>query len=255
MGGLTVLRALGQALPKHPFLYLGDTARLPYGTKSATTVQRYARGASAKLVASGIQALVIACNTASAYAVQALRRELAPLPVFGVVEPGAAAVAATAGQRARVLVLATEATVREGAYARALLQRLPQAAVWCRPAPLLVALAEAGEPEGPVAAVLLADALAVPGFDQLSHVLLGCTHFPLFGDAISKRLPAGVQLLDSAATTARAVADALGGSEAGSSPSLVERTRFLATDDPRRFARLGQRFLGEAINEVELIDL
>ena len=255
MGGLTVLAELGEALPHHSFVYLGDTARLPYGTKSANTVLRYARQASRRLQAEGVGALVIACNTASAYAVTALRKELAPMPIFGVIEPGAAAVSSPPTSAPRVLVLATEATVREGAYARALLKRQPHARVYCRPAPMLVALAEAGEPEGPVADVLLQDVLTVPALPALTHVLLGCTHFPLFTDHLRRRLPAGVSLVDSAATTAQVVAAELGGGGAATSTSIVERTRFLATDDVERFARLGARFLGAPIRSVELTDL
>lgn len=259
MGGLTVLRALCDRLPHEHFIYLGDTARLPYGTKSAATVQRYAERAAAALIQRGVRALVIACNTASAYALEALAERYAPLPVFGVIEPGAraaVAAAATQGTAPRVLVLATEATVRQGAYAQALLRARTDARVLCRPAPLLVALAESGEPDGPLAEAILTDALRTPG--TVSQVVLGCTHFPLFRATLGRLLPASTTLIDSAVTTAEAVARTLGSDDAdagGVAPAVTERCRFLATDDPRRFARLGERFLGVGIETVELIDL
>ncbi|MFU8814771.1 MAG: glutamate racemase, partial [Pseudomonadales bacterium] len=148
VGGLTVLAALRRALPGESFLYLGDTARLPYGTKSPATVQRYAVQASRILVERGVKALVVACNTASAVALEVLQARYAPLPVFGVVEPGAAAAAAAAAGGGRVLVLATESTVSGGAYQRALLRLRPDLQVLARPCPLLVTLAVEGRHAG-----------------------------------------------------------------------------------------------------------
>lgn len=279
MGGLTVLRALRERLPQEDFIYLGDTARLPYGTKSAQTVRRYAARAAAALVARGVRALVIACNTASAYALDSLSMTFAPLPVFGVIEPGAEACIQHAlvpvhdrprvsPPPATVVVLATEATVRDGAYARALLRRDPRTRVFGRPAPLLVALAETGEPTGPLAQAILQDALATPALG-VTHLLLGCTHFPLFHEALQGWLaartgpPAGqpaVQLIDSAATTAAVVAAsfaaaASGDIDGGAASAPLGSCRFLATDDPQRFIRLGERFLGAPVPHVELIDL
>ena len=144
MGGLTVLRALQQALPGQPFIYLGDTARLPYGSKSAQTVCRYALQAARILVERDVQMLVIACNTASAVAIEALAEAFAPMPVLGVVEPGAAAVAASGCAGERVLVLGTESTIAGGAYNREILRRAPSARVAGRAAPLLVALPRKG---------------------------------------------------------------------------------------------------------------
>ena len=258
MGGLTVLRALRAALPGEDFLYLGDTARLPYGTKSPDTVQRYAVQAARILVERGIKALVVACNTASAVALDALTERYAPLPVFGVVAPGARAAAAAAG-RGRVLVLATESTVRGGAYQRALLARRPDLAVLARPCPLLVALAEEGRHAGPLVDLALRDYLrgVVPGdAGAVSAVLLGCTHFPVFRRALEEILgDAGPVVVDSAETTAAALAERMGGVDLPAAADGSGRLTLLATDGAERFRRVGRFFLGEPIGSVELVDL
>ena len=259
VGGLTVLRALRERLPEASFLYLGDTARLPYGTKSPETVRRYAEQAAGLLIDRGVRALVIACNTASSAAVEHLRRSFAPIPVFGVIEPGAAA-AVSASQRQEILVLATEGTVQGGAYERAIRALRPSATVLSLPCPLFVAFAEEGWVEGPIAEAVarryLDPVLAEhPGVDT---VVLGCTHFPVLRGAIARAAGPALHLVDSAATTASEVLRALGGtSSAGSLHSGRGEIRFLATDAPQRFARVGSVFLGEAITPaaVELIDL
>lgn len=254
MGGLTVLAALEAHLPTASFVYLGDTARLPYGTKSPATVERYALRAAAALVERGVCALVVACNTASAVALDALRARYPELPVFGVVEPGAQAVSELAGAR-RVAVLATESTVRGGAYQRALLSRRGEFEIRARPCPLLVTLAEEGWLQGEVPDVVLRGYLT----DWLSWrpdcLLLGCTHFPIFRAGLQALCGPEVVIVDSAATTAVAVAQALG-------PRLAGATRaprvLLATDDPIRFARVGQHFIGgagEPLGDVDLVEL
>lgn len=269
MGGLTVLRALRNQLPGESFLYLGDTARLPYGTKSSTTVQRYALQAARILVDRGVKALVVACNTASAVALASLQRQFAPLPVLGVVEPGARVAAATC--RGRILVLATEGTVNGGAYQRRLLALRPDLRVFARPCPLLVALAEEGRHQGPLVTLALQHYLqgfaglrpfeerlsAVGSFDTL---LLGCTHFPVFRDALRDVLDEtenpGVALVDSAETTAHALADQLkSGKLAAASADIEPRLALMATDGIDRFRRVGGYFLGEPPGAVELVDL
>lgn len=263
VGGLTVLRALRERLPGASFLYLGDTARLPYGTKSPDTVRRYAEQAAGVLIDRGVQALVIACNTASSAAVEHLQRSCAPIPVFGVIKPGAAAaVAASKGQE--ILVLATEGTVQGGAYERAIRALRPSAAVVSLPCPLFVAFAEEGWVDGPIAEAVarryIAPVLAEhPGIDT---VVLGCTHFPVLRGAISTAAGPTRHLVDSAATTASEVLLSLEGSFEGSFEGLIPgegrgEIRFLATDAPQRFARVGSVFLGEAITPaaVELVDL
>ncbi|MFM8356351.1 MAG: glutamate racemase [Gammaproteobacteria bacterium] len=287
VGGLTVLSALLSALPDERFVYLGDTARLPYGTKSAGTVRRYAVQAASILVTRGVKALVVACNTASAVALEALAQRYAPLPVFGVVAPGARAAAAVASRR--VVVLATESTLAGGAYQRALLQLRPDVEVVGRACPLLVALAEEGRRDGPIVRAVLDDYLA--GLDGVADprrhkpsaltVLLGCTHFPVFGAAIRTHLAArgvSARIVDSAATTAAVVAEALdygrigpaglaGVKPAAMEPAAMEpaadpdgiagpqRVTLCATDGAARFRRVGAFFLGHAIDRVDLVDL
>ncbi|MEZ5557176.1 MAG: glutamate racemase [Pseudomonadales bacterium] len=262
MGGLTVLRALRCALPGESFLYLGDTARLPYGTKSPATVERYALQAASILVARGIKALVVACNTASAIALDALARRYAPLPVFGVLAPGAEAAARHAG--ARMLVLATESTVRGGAYQHALLQLRPDLQVLARPCPLLVALAEEGLHDGEIVELALRRYLA--GLDggrhgqAVSALLLGCTHFPVFrgaiGDFLAARGRSDVAIVDSAQTTAAVVAAAIAAGRMAAAPGNGEaHVTLLATDGPERFGRVGGYFLGQPVRAVELVDL
>ena len=251
MGGLTVLRALEKALPQQSFVYLGDTARLPYGTKSALTVQRYALRASRELVERGVSALVVACNTASAVALAALRAEYSDMPVFGVVEPGAAAACAVPGAK-RVAVFATESTVRGGAYQRALLAHNAELAVRARPCQLLVALAEEGWLTGDVPNAALKGYLQGWLAWRPDVLLLGCTHFPVFREQLQLLAGESVTIVDSAETTAAQVAKALAGLPAAAEPGV--RT-LLATDDVARFRRVGQHFLGEALEDVELVDI
>ncbi|MEM7220956.1 MAG: glutamate racemase [Pseudomonadota bacterium] len=253
MGGLTVLRALQAQLPHASFVYLGDTARLPYGTKSAATVARYAVQAARILVDRGVGALVIACNTASAVALNALREAYADLPVFGVVQPGAAAACAAAGVR-RVSVLATESTVRGGAYQRALLGLRPDLQIRARPAPLLVTLAEEGWLAGEVPDRVLGSYVSDCAHWRPDVLLLGCTHFPVFREPLARILGAGVTIVDSAATTAAAVAAELS-VDADAAPPGAGSVVLLATDDGARFARVGAHFLGEPIEAVEVVDL
>ncbi len=260
VGGLTVLKALMRELPAEQFVYLGDTARLPYGTKSPATVARYALQAAEALSACGIKCLVVACNTASAVSLPAVRAHLAPVPVIGVIEPGAEA-ACAASPSGRIAVIATEGTVRGGAYQQAILQRRAQAEVRALPAPLFVALAEEGLTDGPIAEAIAhhyLDALftpagATPAADTL---VLGCTHFPMLAGAIRATVGPEVRIVDSAETTARHVRVTLaqaGLACLGGQGGL----RLLATDAPERFARIGARFLERPIrtDEVELIDL
>jgi glutamate racemase len=261
VGGLTVLRAIRAALPRESAVYLGDTARVPYGTKSRDSVLRYSLQASRQLVERGIKLLVVACNTASALSLPELRAELAPLPVLGVVEPGAeAAVAASAAQRH--LVLATEATVGQRAYTRAIRALAPCAEVEELACSLFVALAEEGWTDGDVAAaaahVYLGPITARPANERPDSVILGCTHFPLLAEVIRAELGAAPSIVDSASATARAVGalldrEALATSARGSRGDL----RLLVTDGAARFARLGSRFLGEtfAVSDVEVVDL
>lgn len=260
VGGITVLRALRATLPAESTLYLGDTARVPYGTKSADSVLRYSLQASDLLVKRGIKLLVVACNTASALSLDRLREHLAPLPVVGVVEPGAEAAVASS-QSQRHLVLATEATVSRRAYTQAIHARRPDAQVEEVACSLLVSLAEEGWTDGPIAesiaAAYVARFFARTSHDRPDTIILGCTHFPLLAGAIRAAVGAGPNVIDSASTTARVVAATLEQARTLASGSEPAQLRLLATDGPARFARLGARFLGEQIAEsdVELVDL
>ncbi len=271
MGGLTVLRALTQALPNEQFVYLGDTARLPYGSKSGSTVTRYALQAASLLVQQQIKLLVVACNTASAVALEPLRQQFAergpesqPLPVIGVVQPGA--VAACAQPAKHVWVLATESTVEGGAYAREILAQDSNKRVFSRACPLLVALAEAGRTDGPLVELALQEYLAgsgltSPATSAASTLLLGCTHFPVFRKTLQKLVGEQTQLLDSAATTAKVVQEFLAtngllrAAAPAVNPQPATAVQFLATDGVQRFRRVGEAFLGAPIAQVELVDL
>ena len=260
VGGLTVLRAVATRLPAEQLLYLGDTARLPYGTKSAASVTRYALQTAAHLVERGIKMLVVACNTASAVAMPALAAEFAPLPVIGVVEAGAEA-AVRASRSGHIAVLATESTVRGGAYERAIRARRADARVFSQACSLFVALVEEGWTRGPlveaVAREYLQPLLAEKTRDDLDCLVLGCTHFPLLSETILQVAGAEVALVDSGATVAQAIADTLARQQLARAPGSRGRHQFLATDDAERFARVGSRFLGAeiALTDVEQVDL
>lgn len=273
VGGLTVLRAIRAALPFESAIYLGDTARVPYGTKSRESVLRYSLQASEQLVRRGIKLLVVACNTASALSLPEIRRHLAPLPVVGVVEPGARAGVAVS-TRQRHLVLATEATVSHGAYTRAIHALEPRAVVEELACSLFVALAEEGWTEGAAASAAAKTYLGrIPERreeDQPDTVILGCTHFPLLADVIRETLGSLPAIVDSATATANLVRELLareglarGGVEGVAREGLARaagasgRLELLVTDGAARFARLGPRFLGEsfAASDVELVDL
>lgn len=257
VGGLTVLGALRARLPGDDFLYLGDTARLPYGTKSADTVARYSVQCAGLLVARGIGALVVACNTASAFALPALSAAYPRLPIVGVVEPGAAA-AVAATRSGHVAVIATEGTVRGGAYARAIERLRPGTRVTSIACPLFVALAEEGWTQGAIVTAV-AHRYLDPVFgarDPPDTLVLGCTHFPVLGAALREVVGPGVAIVDSAATTAETVATLLGSRAHDAGAAADGTLRLLATDGPERFARVAAVFgIAVAPENVELVDL
>ena len=266
-GGLTVLRALLPLLPGARFLYLGDTARLPYGAKSQKTIARYALSSAAFLLAQGAEMLVVACNTASALALDELKAAL-PIPVIGVIEPGAQAAASlTPGAaapglafetwvstKASVLVLATAATVQSSAYTRACAAL--GLAVYEKACPLLVPLVEEGWIDHPITAevlrIYLAEALAAA--PHVTTLVLGCTHYPLIKPLIERTLTDlnhPLAIVDSASATALAAANVV----PHSNPAGETTCTFYATDSIEKFQRLGSAFLGQALPIVELIDL
>ena len=252
-GGLTVLKALLELIPGAEYFYFGDTARLPYGSKSVETVARYAVEAAHFLEEQGAGLLVIACNTATALALNQIRLA-AGVPVIGVVEPGAESASLASTQR-KIVVIGTEATVSSQAYRKALEAR--GAGAREKACPLLVPLVEEGWIEHPVTEqvtrIYLEEAFA-DGFEDADVLLLGCTHYPLLAPVLRRVAPPQVRIVDSAESTARAVSQQLrgdGASAGAAKPSL----RFFATDSVEKFRRLGARFLGRPIELVEHIDL
>ncbi|MGD0163582.1 MAG: glutamate racemase, partial [Candidatus Sulfotelmatobacter sp.] len=258
-GGLTVLKALLELIPGADYLYFGDTARLPYGSKSVETVARYAVEAAHYLEAHGAELLVIACNTATALALDRITAA-AHVPVVGVVEPGAEA-AASVSKNKKVVVLGTEATVSSHAYRKALEARGLDARE--KACALLVPLVEEGWVEHPVteqvARIYLDEAFA-DGFREADVLVLGCTHYPLLKPLLRRAVPSHVSIVDSAESTARAVASRLQ-KLLPPSPAVHEerrvlpRLKFFATDSVEKFRRLGERFLGHPIDDVQHVDL
>ena len=249
-GGLTVLRALLPLIPGARYLYLGDTARLPYGAKSQQTIARYALSSAAFLLEQGAEMLVVACNTASALALDELKAAL-PIPVVGVIDPGTKAAAATGGTD--VLVLATAATVHSGAYTRSCAALGLHA--YEKACPLLVPLVEEGWIDHPVTAevlrIYLREALAEA--PEVTTLVLGCTHYPLLRPLIERTLAElnhPLTIVDSATATACAAADILAAGSTGE-PTAT----FYATDSVEKFKRLGSAFLGRELDSVQLVDL
>jgi glutamate racemase len=258
-GGLTVLKALLELIPDADYLYFGDTARLPYGSKSVETVGRYAVEAAHYLEGHGAQLLVIACNTATALALDRIKAA-AHVPVVGVVEPGAEA-AASATKNKKVVVIGTEATVSSHAYRKALEARSLKARE--KACPLLVPLVEEGwidhEVTEQVARIYLGEAFG-DGFDDADVLVLGCTHYPLLKPLLHRVAPANVVIVDSAESTARAVAAHLRELLPTSPAEPLEnrahsRLKFFATDSVEKFCHLGRRFLGHSTDDVQHVDL
>lgn len=249
VGGLTVLREIARALPHQPLIYLGDSARVPYGTKSPEIIVRYSLQAAQHLLDRGIGMLVVACNTATAAALPALQAQL-KVPVIGVVEPGArAAVAATRG---RVGVIATEGTVRSQAYTKAIQAIDPSIEVIESAAPLFVALAEEGWANTHVARQV-AEHYLTPLMDAgIDTLVLGCTHYPILRGTIEQVVGEKVRIVDSAETTAQFVQALLGNPATG--PDEPTR-QFLVTDAADRFRRIAGDFLEQEIAHLELVNL
>jgi glutamate racemase len=251
-GGLTVLKALLEVIPDADFHYFGDTARLPYGSKSTETVARYAVEAAHFLENQGIEMLVVACNTATALALPQIT-VASHVPVVGVVEPGAER-AAMSTRNQKVVVVGTEATVNSHAYLKALEARGVHARE--KACPLLVPLIEEGWIEHPVteqvARIYLTEAFS-DGFHSADTLVLGCTHYPLIKSILRKVAPAHAAIVDSAESTAQVVAEKLGG--ASDAKSGQNSLRFFATDSVEKFRRLGSKFLGQPIATVEHVDL
>ena len=262
VGGLTVYRALHERLPSEHFVYLGDTARVPYGTKSLSTVERYAIENAKFLEAHGIKLLVVACNTASALALPAIR-DAVGVRVIGVIEPGARAAAGIAAGK-RIGVIATEATVQSGAYANAIARIDPRVEVIERACPLFVPLAEEGWAESYVARAVAEQYLADLRSQDIGALVLGCTHYPILRNLIGEIIGTEVPLIDSGEAAAREVQTLLESSDLASvelERDIRERQlcddldHFYVTDAAERFAKVAERFLGTAPSVLEAVEI
>ena len=258
-GGLTVARALQKRLPEESILYFGDSARCPYGPRDQAEVDGFVQQICTWLVGRDVKMIVIACNTATAAALPALRETWPDMPIIGVIEPGSRA-ACEASPSGDIAVIATESTIRSGAYAEAILRRRPEAQVRSLACPLFVPLAEEGWFDGPIAEGVVSRYLE-PLFEKSPApdcLVLGCTHYPMLAAAIRKVVGPEVHIVDSAATTAEVVKRRL--ADKGLAHPQAGRTgriRFFITDDPQRFTRTGSLFLNMTItdSDVRLVDL
>ena len=249
IGGLTVVREMISQLPNESIIYFGDTARVPYGPKSPDTVLRYSREITSYLKDEGVKALVVACNTATAHALPALREEF-DLPIVGVIEPGARA-AVSATKTKHVGVIGTAGTIKSRAYEKEIQRLLPEAQITAQACALFVPLVEEGwidtEPTRAIARNYLAPLVSA----QVDTLVLGCTHYPLMKTVIGNVVGREVRLIDSAHETAREAAQILRVSLLENKTPNEARYRFIASDAPDTFLTLGQRFLGSAIDRVE----
>jgi glutamate racemase len=253
IGGLTVVRELVSQMPSEGIVYLGDTARVPYGTRSPETVRRYAREGVRYLLSKGIKFLVVACNTVSSVGLEDLSRDI-PVPVLGVLEPGARA-AAEMTRNGKVGVIGTSATIGSSSYVRAIKALKGDADVTGQPCPLFVPLVEEGWLEGEVpelAAEKYLGGLRSSGVDTL---VLGCTHYPLLKPMISKVMGPGVTLIDSAAETAREVSIRLSSLGLENKEDETPLREFYVTDSPEAFKAVGEGFLGQAIENIMKVQL
>ncbi|NGX58357.1 MAG: Glutamate racemase 1, partial [Chlamydiae bacterium] len=251
LGGLTVMKELIKALPNEDIIYFGDTARVPYGNKSAETVIRYSMEISQFLIEHEIKLLVVACNTASAYALNHIQNEV-DIPVVGVIDPGAfRAVMITENQN--LAVLGTTATINSGAYQSAILSYCPGAEVWTIPCPLFVPLVEENFLYHEATKLIIREYLSPLQDKQIDTVLLGCTHYPMMKTLIQEELGAHVNIVDSASSCAQKVSDLLNDENLLNEKRSSEY-RFYVSDDPVKFQQAGSQFLGLPIGLVTHVD-
>lgn len=253
IGGLTVVRELMRQLPHESIVYFGDTARVPYGPKSPETVVRYSREITNFLRDQGVKAVVVACNTATAHALPTLKKEY-DLPIIGVIEPGSRA-AARATKSGNVGVIGTQGTINSRAYERAIAEELPSANIIARACPLFVPLVEEGWLETDATRLIATEYLGGIVEAHVDTLVLGCTHYPLLKRAIGEVVGRQVRLIDSAEETAAETATTLRDQSLERENSGDPDYRFIASDIPDQFLRVGQRFLGQAIDSVERVTL
>ncbi|SDZ77386.1 glutamate racemase [Desulfuromusa kysingii] len=251
VGGLTVFKEIARLLPKENLIYLGDTARVPYGTKSVETVQRYALEAAEFLINRGVKVLVVACNTASAVALPQLRQRF-QLPVIGVIEPGARRAASSQNQR--IGVIGTEGTINSRRYPEAIHALLPDALISSIACPLFVPLAEEGWAEHEIARLTAVEYLQPLMTENIDTLVLGCTHYPLLRNTLRRVLGDGVSLVDSATETAKSVQQLIQQNGLENPDSGGQHT-FFVTDVPTRFEKVGQSFLGKSLGRIEQVQI
>ncbi|MCX8063979.1 MAG: glutamate racemase [Candidatus Hydrogenedentes bacterium] len=254
VGGLTVLKDLLKKLPNESFYYLGDTARVPYGTRSKETVIKYARSCVKFLLSKDVKILVIACHTASSYAIPVLKSEI-ELPIIGVVEPGARS-AVRKTKNNRIGIIGTEGTIRSGSYQTHIKILNPDVEVFSRSCPLFVPLVEEGWVEGQVPYLIAQEYLHSLILNKIDVLLLGCTHYPLLIPTISK-LTTSIEIVDSSKETAEEVYNVLKSKNLirENIDTINQSVRYYVTDNPEKFVEVGQRILGSPIENVEWIDL
>ncbi len=253
IGGLTVARALFERLPHESVIYFGDTARVPYGPKSPDTVRRYSAEILAYLLQRGVKAVVVACNTSTAQALNHLQA-LAPVPVVGVIEPGARA-AVAASSSGKIGVIGTAGTIASGAYERAITAIRPDATVCARACPLFVPLVEEGWFDHPAADLIAREYLAPLQRAGIDALVLGCTHYPLLKPLLGRVMGPGVRLIDSAEETATAVRQEIERRDLAAPPTGEPTHRFVVSDDEPHFRRVGAQFLGDRLQRVEVVPL
>lgn len=243
VGGLSVVKALRKVLAQTSFVYFGDTARFPYGGKSPATICRYAVENTQFLISKGAEVIVVGCNTATSVALPTLQKSFS-LPIFGVIEP-AAKKASTLTKTGRIGVIGTARTIKSKSYTKAIHSLLPEAEVFSHPCPLLVSIIEEGSPSKEIERLVVREYLRPLKQRNIDTLLLGCTHYALLTPLIQEELGADVAIIDPAETVAEAVSRAL---------SLVSQKnpscRFFASDDPSRFKRIGEVFLGMKMGSV-----
>lgn len=250
LGGLTAVREAFRLLPAESVVYFGDTARLPYGSKSRETVTRFSIEIASFLVRQNVKCLLVACNTASSYALDALSRRL-DIPVVGVIEPAVQA-AMLASPHGRIGVIGTLGTIGSGAYAKAIAERAPGAPLISRACPLFVPLIEEGWIDHPVTRQVAEEYLVEIKNGAVESLILGCTHYPLIAPLLGQLMGPGVQLIDSGAEAARAVGVLL--RERGQLAAGPAQHRFFLSDEPRNFTRIAQSFLGRELPPTTIVD-
>jgi len=255
LGGLTVVRALVARLPKESIIYVGDTARVPYGPKSPDTVRRYAKEIAGYLVGEGVKAVVVACNTATAHALPMLKETLS-VPVVGVIEPGARA-AVRAAKGGPIGVIGTVGTIASGAYERAIAQINPELTVMSAPCPLFVPLVEEGLLDHKATRQIVKMYLKPLAATGIETLIMGCTHYPLLAEQIASRVGEGVTLIDSGAEAAVETSMVLQQAQIEAPTTASPTYRFVATDAAEQFLRSARRFLGPAhtIKRVETLNV